>query len=228
MNKILEPQSSALVIAPLSNDGDLGCIPTLDINQNCDLLELRLDGLLQNLEAIAPAIANLPCPILATARHPDEGGENNLSIAQRSELLARFTPMSSWMDVELRSITELSPVIEEARAQGVGIVTSFHDFEKCPQIEVLREKIATALAAHADIVKLAVRMETNAELFGVAQLIEEFPDAQLSLMGMGPLGKLSRLVLAKAGSVLNYGYLDKPNAPGQWPSAQLKSLISEL
>ncbi len=228
MHKILKPQFAPLVVAPLSNDGDLGCLPTLDISQQCDLLELRLDGLFQNLEAIAPAIANLSCPILATARHPDEGGENNLSVAQRSELLARFTPLVSWMDVELRSITELSPVIEAARASGVGIIISFHDFESCPPIEILREKVATALEAHADIVKLAVRMETNAELFAVAQLIEEFPEAQLSLMGMGPLGKLSRLVLAKAGSVLNYGYLDQPNAPGQWPSAQLKSLIAEL
>ena len=228
MHKILKTPFRPLVVAPLSNDGDLGCLPRIDISRHCDLLELRLDGLCQNLEAIAPAIGGLPCPILATARHPDEGGENQLSVAQRSDLLTRFTPLVAWMDVELRSITELSPVVEAARASGVGIVLSFHDFEACPPIELLREKIATALEANADIVKLAVRMETHAELFGVVQLIEEFPEAQLSLMGMGPLGKLSRLVLAKAGSVLNYGYLDQPNAPGQWPAAQLKALIGEL
>jgi 3-dehydroquinate dehydratase-1 len=45
---------------------------------------------------------------------------------------------------------------------------------------------------------------------------------------MGPLGKLSRLVLAKAGSCLNYGYLNTPNAPGQWPAARLKTLLEEI
>jgi 3-dehydroquinate dehydratase-1 len=47
-------------------------------------------------------------------------------------------------------------------------------------------------------------------------------------MGMGPVGKLSRLVLAKAGSVLNYGYLLEANAPGQWPAWELKSLIDQI
>jgi 3-dehydroquinate dehydratase-1 len=47
-------------------------------------------------------------------------------------------------------------------------------------------------------------------------------------MGMGPLGKLSRLTLATAGSCLNYGYLQHPNAPGQWPAKELMRLYGEL
>ena len=47
-------------------------------------------------------------------------------------------------------------------------------------------------------------------------------------MGMGPLGKVSRLVLAAAGSRLNYGYLDKPQVPGQWPALELVRRIEEV
>ena len=47
-------------------------------------------------------------------------------------------------------------------------------------------------------------------------------------MGMGVFGKVSRLALAKAGSALNYGYLDRPNAPGQWEARELKKLISQI
>jgi len=47
------------------------------------------------------------------------------------------------------------------------------------------------------------------------------------VMGMGNFGKISRLTLAKAGSVLNYGYLDHPNAPGQWEARDLKRQISQ-
>jgi 3-dehydroquinate dehydratase-1 len=47
-------------------------------------------------------------------------------------------------------------------------------------------------------------------------------------MGMGPLGKVSRLVLAAAGSRLNYGYLDKPQVPGQWPAPELVRRLEEV
>jgi 3-dehydroquinate dehydratase-1 len=47
-------------------------------------------------------------------------------------------------------------------------------------------------------------------------------------MGMGPLGKVSRLVLAAAGSRLNYGYLDKPQVAGQWPALELARRLEEI
>jgi 3-dehydroquinate dehydratase-1 len=47
-------------------------------------------------------------------------------------------------------------------------------------------------------------------------------------MGMGALGRVSRLLLAQLGSVLNYGYLDQATVPGQWPAARLRELIREL
>jgi 3-dehydroquinate dehydratase-1 len=45
---------------------------------------------------------------------------------------------------------------------------------------------------------------------------------------MGPLGKVSRLVLAAAGSRLNYGYLDKPQVAGQWPARELALRLGEV
>jgi 3-dehydroquinate dehydratase-1 len=35
-------------------------------------------------------------------------------------------------------------------------------------------------------------------------------------------------VLARAGSILNYGYLQTPNAPGQWPARELQRLLAEI
>ncbi len=45
---------------------------------------------------------------------------------------------------------------------------------------------------------------------------------------MGPLGKVSRLLFAAAGSVLNYGYLDRPQVAGQWEATVLKQRLREL
>ena len=45
---------------------------------------------------------------------------------------------------------------------------------------------------------------------------------------MGVLGKISRLLLPCAGSLLNYGYLDRPQVPGQWEATLLKERIAEV
>jgi 3-dehydroquinate dehydratase len=42
------------------------------------------------------------------------------------------------------------------------------------------------------------------------------------------LGKLSRLILAKAGSYLSYGSLGEVVAPGQWPVLRLRALMAEI
>ena len=116
-----------------------------------------------------------------------------------------------------------------AKAQGVGVkvVGSFHDFEAMPPDSVFGKSIAAAMEHGLDAAKLAVRMERIADIFVLAAMVEASP-IPMSAMGMGPVGKLSRLVLARAGSVLNYGYLQTPNAPGQWPASELKRLIGEI
>jgi len=45
---------------------------------------------------------------------------------------------------------------------------------------------------------------------------------------MGGLGPVSRLTLGRAGSVLNYGYLDQLQVPGQWPAELLRQRLREL
>jgi 3-dehydroquinate dehydratase-1 len=50
---------------------------------------------------------------------------------------------------------------------------------------------------------------------------------QAAVMGMGTLGKASRILLAGCGSVLNYGYLDCPNAPGQLEATALARQLRE-
>jgi 3-dehydroquinate dehydratase-1 len=131
------------------------------------------------------------------------------------------------MDLELRTVAGAGELIAEANGAGVKVVGSFHDFEAMPPEEVLGRRIATAGEHGLDAAKLAVRMERIADIFALAAMVERSP-FPVSAMGMGPVGKLSRLVLARAGSILNYGYLQTANAPGQWPARELRRLIDEI
>jgi 3-dehydroquinate dehydratase-1 len=47
-------------------------------------------------------------------------------------------------------------------------------------------------------------------------------------MGMGPLGKISRLLLPLAGSRLVYGYIHRPQVAGQWPAMLLAERLKEV
>ena len=56
-----------------------------------DLFELRLDHLVAIANKLESEISRLRVPIVITARHPAEGGANNLSLQRRRELPTRMT-----------------------------------------------------------------------------------------------------------------------------------------
>jgi 3-dehydroquinate dehydratase-1 len=132
------------------------------------------------------------------------------------------------VDIELRSAMEMKPIVEKAHARSVQVIGSFHDFQATPSDEILRGAISFAQPAGLDGVKIATFLNSSADLTRLIQITSEPHRLRLSAMGMGPLGRVSRLVLAKCGSLLNYGYIGESNAPGQWPAARLKELLSEL
>jgi 3-dehydroquinate dehydratase-1 len=192
-----------------------------------DLFELRVDHFSGEPLRLLQAAPRLGAPLIVTVRHPAEGGVGNLSIAQRRELYAQFLPVAKYVDVELRSVRQLAAPIAEARARGVKLIVSAHFFKSTPSLNRLEALRDRAFGAGADVFKVATLTRTLPEVLTLASLLVRSPRLPLSVMGMGKFGKLSRLLLASAGSVLNYGYLDAVQVPGQWPAPLLKERLSE-
>jgi 3-dehydroquinate dehydratase-1 len=115
-----------------------------------------------------------------------------------------------------------------ARASGVRVVVSDHHFRATPPMARLLERQRDAFRAGADIFKIATRTPTARELARLLDFITRPAAKPRAVMGMGAMGKISRLALAQAGSVLNYGYLDTPNAPGQWEARELKQMLGRM
>lgn len=193
-----------------------------------DLLELRVDHFADDPAPLLKAAAALSLPAIVTVRHPSEGGKNALGFARRRELYAQFLPSAAAIDVELRSIRALAGVAKDARACGAVLIVSFHDFRATPSVSRLREIIHRSVAAGADVVKIATRADTCGDLQRLLGLFAtKFPQP-LSVMAMGRFGKVSRLLFAQAGSVLNYGYLGTANASGQWSALEFRKRLAEL
>lgn len=227
--KNLLHRTDPLVVGAVSRAETLeGLSQTTLLAEECDVLELRLDSIALPPDELHAHASHLPLPLLITARHPDEGGHGNLSAPDRAALLDRHLDLAALMDVELRSAMDLQPVITKAKARGVGVIGSFHDFNSTPSDDVLRGAVDFGLQFKFDSVKIATTLLSPDDLARLIHLLASEKRIPLSVMGMGNLGRASRIVLARCGSVLNYGYLGESNAPGQWPARRLKELLKEL
>ena len=187
----------------------------------------RVDYLEWRADFLGEKIPKSPIPWIITARHPLEGGKNALTQARRRELLLSLLPTAALVDIEVRSLAGLKDVAACAQSNGIGVIASFHDFEKTPETSRLRDVIRRAKDAGATLVKIATRTTTPKD---VSRLLDLWNGCTLPLaiMGMGPLGMSSRLLFANCGSALNYGWLHSPNVPGQWSAAELRTLISKI
>ena len=180
-----------------------------------DLFELRLDSF-SPAKRLEQKLGALPAPLIITARHPVEGGKNNLSSTARRDLLVQYLKLARYVDVELRSATTHRAVLDRAKRSGIGTIISFHDLETTPQLGSLRAKARRAKRLGAAVFKVATRTDTPAQL---GRLIEFIFAAKsgvpVSVMGIGKLGAISRLALAEAGSSLVYTALKHAGVEGQ-------------
>jgi 3-dehydroquinate dehydratase-1 len=193
-----------------------------------DLLELRVDHFAEGAGDLERAAGRFRIPLIITVRHPAEGGQNRLSPKRRRDLYARFMPLAAFIDVELRSLAVLADTLALARTSGVRVILSEHHFHSTPSTARLRAAIRRASGAGADLCKLAVRADRVSALHQLLSLFIPRPLRPLSVMAMGRFGKISRVLFAATGSIMNYGYLSAPNASGQWPAVTLKERLREL
>lgn len=188
-----------------------------------DVLEARLDHLLGSRLP-----ATWPLPVIATARHPSEGGAGNLPLTIRRRLLVEALEWADGVDVELRSARSLAPVIAAAHQRGATVILSHHDFRTTPSLASLRALAMRAADQGADLFKVAVTLGNPSDLSRLIEFQRSVSPIPVATMGMGPAGRFSRLVLAGFGSPLCYGWLGKPQVPGQWPALGLRAMFDQV
>ena len=191
-----------------------------------DLFELRLDHLAGIVEQLENKLPRLRAPLIITARHPQEGGANNLSLRQRRDLLTRLLPHADYVDVELRSASALRSLLILAKQKKVRRIISFHNFKSTPPPRVLVAKARAAKACGANIFKVAMRTDTPIELTRLLDFVtKKSVNLSVAAMGIGKLGTISRVLLARAGSVLVYASVAaRPDIEGQLSLEQLRAL----
>ncbi len=189
-----------------------------------DFFEVRLDALRHSLGEISGALPRLRAPLIFTARHPGEGGAGELTTAARRALLERFLAQAAFIDLELRVVRQMAPVLQQIQDDQIKLILSVHDLHDTPSVSQLHRLGAKAAAGGAAIFKLATRTDTTAQLERLIAFFQEAKRDQLPIaaMGIGKLGRESRRQLDHLGSALSYCSLGQATAEGQFSLSQLR------
>jgi 3-dehydroquinate dehydratase-1 len=106
------------------------------------------------------------------------------------------------------------------------VILSHHDFKATPSLKSLRSLAARAAGSGADLFKVATLLRDRSDLMTMLEFQAGNSPLPVVAMGMGNAGRFSRMVLAGFGAPLCYGWLGKPQVPGQWPAMELRSLLN--
>jgi len=182
------------------------------------IAELRIDLFARYspdyVEAQIRRLAGLPT--LGTIRYAAEGGGWQASEAERRALYEVILPLVDAIDVELGAKTILGDLADLAKARGKVLIVSHHDFAGTPDYDSLAQIAARAVAAGADIVKIATHVADDRDIETLGRVLAERPAPNLVVIGMGENGAPTRLLFPGQGSLFTFAAKgDRATAPGQ-------------
>ena len=184
-------------------------------------LEFRLDF----LEKPAAALPRLKqfltestaVTAIATCRREPNGGKFTGSDAEELDILLKAAASGFHMvDLELESAESLkSNAVSKLREAGAGVIISWHDFGKTPDLDAIYKRIAPFAPDLVKIVPTARNLSDNLTLL---KFIEQVSD-QASVIGicMGDSGVLSRVLGLRAGGAFTFAAASQgeETGPGQ-------------
>ena len=196
-----------------------------------DVVEVRAD-LFDDPEpgAMVAALRRLRAagrPIVFTVRAEAEGGKP-LDEARRAALYHAALPQVDAIDAEIVSTALTVDLVPAARAAKKLVILSVHALEATPPQDGLLSLVDRGFGLGADVVKLAVHAASIDDLRTLLAVTLATRRRGIVTLAMGPLGPLSRVALPAAGSLLTYGHVGRPTAPGQLTVAELSALIRRL
>lgn len=197
--------------------------------EGVDILELRID-LLRNTEKdyiikIIKSIMGKGLPIIATIRRKGEGERKDIPDEERLKLFNAVIPLVDGIDIELESKSILKEVIQKARDYKKTTIISYHDLKETPPDIKLENIIEKASKIGGDIIKIAAFTKSREDVIRLMKITLKYKSKNIITISMGGKGVISRVFFPFIGSLLTYGCINVPSAPGQLP---INILVEEL
>ena len=193
--------------------------------RGAECLEFRFDAM-QTLPDDLSAFASLDVRRIATLREKDQGGAWDGPMEKKWEFLWRAAEAGFDIDLELGH-----PLISRTHLlKPSKIIVSYHDTKKTPVTARIIESLVEC-SARSDMAKVAYNVRTMHDL---AQLVEatmyfSLTRERYTVIGMGELGAVTRVMAHRLGSYLAYAApaAGRETAPGQLDMETMKWLGKE-
>lgn len=226
-------KSKPLVCASIMEKSLQDFIQVSQKTGDADLIEIRVDSLknptADTVNKLLRQVAKKSgMDTILTVRPVKEGGLFKGTENDRKKLLEAGLQGASYVDLEL-NMPFLSEIMDKASAAGTKVIVSHHDFRATPKNEDMMSLLQLELETGADIAKLAVMAKNLKDVLRLLEVtLEASKHGEICTVSMGEHGKLTRMAAPLFGSVLLYGYVSRPTAPGQLSVAEVRQALEIL
>lgn len=192
-----------------------------------ELVELRLD-LCKFSDEDVKKLFSIPTNIIACYR-PDKKSEEERS----KQLKIAMEAGASYVDIELEAPDNYKKeLIKTAKENKCKIIISYHNYEKTPLIEELKQVLSWCFDSGADIAKIACLSNSQAENARLISLYDQKEgfDKKIIVIGMGEKAKFTRVASIVLGAPFTYVSEsdDKKTALGQIDKFTMKQLLEQI
>jgi 3-dehydroquinate dehydratase type I len=180
------------------------------VESGAGMLELRLDLIGEKPDTLFPLIPKA-IPTVVTCRPGIHSEEERLSLLKKGLELG-----AAYVDVETESGSDfIKDLRESADRYKAKLIISYHNFERTPGLEDLESVMIASYEKGADLAKIATQVHGYDDLLTLLALYK-IP-GQKVILGMGPQGRILRVIAPYLGGVFTFASLEegKETAPGQ-------------
>ena len=191
-----------------------------------DLFEVRIDLIGDDWQKVVKGLGK---PWIACNRSAAEGGQWQGNEARRVEKLLQAVEMgAAIVDIELKT-KNLANIVRLIKRRAECLL-SYHDLEKTPDFDTMKQLIRQQIESGANICKVVTTAQSFEDNLSVLQLIPAFPDKRVVAFAMGTTGITSRVLCPLAGGDFTYASLaeGKESAPGQVTVEELKNIYEMI
>lgn len=196
----------------------------LEAIEKVEMAEIRIDLAGYDAAAVRKVFSGTKKPLLATCRPAPLNDEERMKL-----LKAAIESGASMVDIEIESdFYFTSEMVSFAKKHGCKVIVSYHNFEATPGQKELEAIVKDCYAKGADIAKIATMVRSprdSARLLGLYA-----SGTPLVALGMGELGKVTRVAASLLGAAFTFAAIDDASitAPGQVSFAKLNSIIDSI
>jgi len=195
----------------------------IQILRNIDFAEIRLDKMYVNSTEVRKIFSHHP-NLIATFR---TGSQKNTE--GETLLMAAIEAGAAYVDIEVEAYEDFKrALIQKARCYRCKVIISYHNFKRTPGRVELEHIVNRCFDSGADIAKVACLVQSPKDNTRIIGLLGD--TRPLVVIGMGQLGKITRIAGPLLGSLFTYASLDKgkETAEGQIDHMLLRKIFKSL